>query len=478
MHVGLPLFFWNEVGGPLFCAGREMPAAMDSPAAAMIICPVYHGIRTPNAVRLNSGVHRPLPCSQTVNLSPVGIKNRGNVVRIVGATREGIVSATADLPRVLLVDDEPRVVESLALILRKEYDVLVAGSGKEALSTLRSTPGICVVVSDMRMPGMDGATLLQEVMHLNSSIGRVLLTGDGGRDVAPLAVNKGHILRFLNKPCSLKDIQDALDAGVAHYRMARIERAVLQETLVGCIHALVDLLAISNPAAFGRAGRVQRLAVSFAGHLGMADYWQLDCAALLSQIGYIGLPEALVDKLYRGDPLSDEEKNRSQDVPKIAMRLLDHVPRLEPVIQIIAASYWDDKALERLGEGTIGTGARILGIALEFDALTTGGRSVDEAVGMLRARELRYGKPMLDSFCAHVGAAASQGEVRLLPLSDVEVGMILMQDLRSESGTLLVSQGYKVTEALLQRVANHGESLLSQQVYVLCIDPPVQPGPM
>jgi HD-GYP domain-containing protein (c-di-GMP phosphodiesterase class II) len=288
-------------------------------------------------------------------------------------------------------------------------------------------------------------------------------------------VNKAHILRFLNKPCSLKDLKEALAAGVSHYRMARIERAVLQETLVGCIHALVDLLAISNPAAFGRAGRVQRLAMSFAGNLGMEDYWQLDCAALLSQIGYIGLPETLVEKLCRGDPLTDEEKNRSHDVPKVAMRLLDHVPRLEPVIQIIAASYWDDKALERLGEGTIGTGARILGIALEFDALTTGGRTVDEAVGMLRARESRYGKPMLDRFCAHVGAEAAQGEVRLMPLSDVVVGMVLMQDLRSESGTLLVPRGYKVTEALLQRVANHGESLLEQQVYVHCTDLPVEP---
>jgi response regulator RpfG family c-di-GMP phosphodiesterase len=367
---------------------------------------------------------------------------------------------------VLLVDDEPRVVESLALNLRKDYEVFTATSGAEALKRLREVADICVVVSDMRMPGMDGATLLKEVMHLNSGIGRILLTGEAGRDTAALAVNKGQILRFLTKPCSVPDLTDALAAGVAHFRLARAERAVLQETLVGCIHALVDLLAVSNPIAFGRTGRVQQIAMSFADSLGLEGYWQLDCAALLSQIGYIGLPEALVDKLCCGAPLTDAEAERSRDVPKVAMRLLDHIPRLEPVMQIIAATYWDDAALNRLGDGTIGTGARILGIALEYDALTTSGRSRDEAVRLLRAHEARYGQQMLNKFCVYLGAAATEAEMRLMPLSDVQVDMILMQDLRTPSGTLLASRGYKVTAALQERVGNHGKSLLSQQVYV------------
>lgn len=374
-------------------------------------------------------------------------------------------------PRVLLVDDEPHVVESLAVNLRKDYEVFKAGSGTEALKLLHATPGICVVVSDMRMPGMDGATLLREVMHMNSGVGRILLTGEAGRDTAMLAVNKGQILRFLTKPCPLAELKDALEAGVVHYRLSRTERAVLQETLVGCIHALVDLLAISNPVAFGRAGRVQRIAMGFAESLGLEDYWQLDCAALLSQIGYIGLPETLVAKLFRGDSLSPEEAERSRDVPKVAMRLLDHVPRLEPVIQIIVACSWDDMALARLGGGTIGTGARILGIALEFDSLTSTGLDTDEAVQMLRARETRYGKEMLDKFSAHVGAADANVEVRLLPLSEVEADMILMQDLRSPSGTLLVSRGYKITGAFLERIGSHDETLVSQVVHVSCPRP-------
>ena len=84
-------------------------------------------------------------------------------------------------PRILCVDDEPRVLEGLALHLRKEYEVHSAGSGEEALKKLREVRQVSVIVSDMRMPGMDGAMLLAQVMVLYPDITRILLTGEPGR---------------------------------------------------------------------------------------------------------------------------------------------------------------------------------------------------------------------------------------------------------------------------------------------------------
>ena len=95
----------------------------------------------------------------------------------------------ADLPRVLCVDDEARIVEGLVLHLRKDYEVHTALSGDEALKSLKQMGGAAVVVSDMRMPGMDGATFLHHVLAVYPDTTRILLTGEPGRDAAIAAVN-------------------------------------------------------------------------------------------------------------------------------------------------------------------------------------------------------------------------------------------------------------------------------------------------
>lgn len=223
-----------------------------------------------------------------------------------------------DLPRVLCVDDEKLVVEGLVLHLRKDYEVHTAFSGDDALRVLKEMGGAAVVVSDMRMPGMDGAMLLHNVMSFYPDTTRILLTGEPGRDAAVAAINKGHILRFLTKPCPPDQVRAAVEAGVIQYRLIKAERSILKETLIGCIQALIDVLAITNPIAFGRASRIKRLAMEFAGALNCTDYWQLEAAAMLSQLGYLSLPGPLVEKLYNGEPLTSAEKTLASGVPEVA----------------------------------------------------------------------------------------------------------------------------------------------------------------
>src|SRR5579862_1017406 len=117
-----------------------------------------------------------------------------------------------DSPRVLCVDDEARVVEGLVLHLRKDYEVHTALNGGEALKKLKEIGGAAVVVSDMRMPNMDGATLLHHVMSFFPDTTRILLTGESGRDAAMNAVNKAHIFRFLAKPCPPEELRSAIEA--------------------------------------------------------------------------------------------------------------------------------------------------------------------------------------------------------------------------------------------------------------------------
>ena len=372
-----------------------------------------------------------------------------------------------ELPRVLCVDDEARVVEGLVLHLRRDYQVFTANSGQEGLSQLKQMGGAAVVISDMRMPQMDGATFLQHVQQFFPDATRILLTGEPGRDAAVSAVNKAQIFRFLTKPCPPDALKAAVEAGVIQHRLLNAERTILKETLNGCIKALVDVLAITNPVAFGRASRVKRLAMEFAARLDCKDFWQLEAAAMLSQIGYLSLPTELVEKLYYGETLTPEEKVLASGAPDVVNSLLENVPRLEPVIQILVALHWSDEQIAKLGEGTIGTGTRILGLVLEYDTLVTQGQTTNVAVQTLRARTVRFGEAMVEKFAVHVGAGSSTKELREMPLRVVQPGMIIMQDVRTQMGTLLVARGFEVTSVFLERARNFGPDLLNETVRVM-----------
>jgi CheY-like chemotaxis protein len=370
-------------------------------------------------------------------------------------------------PRILCVDDEPRVLEGIALHLRKDYEVHSAGSGDEALKKLRELKQVHVIVSDMRMPGMDGAALLAQVMALYPDITRILLTGEPGRDAAVNAVNRGNIFRFLTKPCSPDILKNAVEAGVIQHRVLNAEREILQETVIGCIKALIDVLAMTSPVAFGRANRVKRLAMEFSAANGSPEYWQLEAACMLSQVGYLSLPTELVEKLYYGEALSTDEQVLVGAAPEVAIRLLEHIPRLEPVLQILTALAWPDEAIARLGDGTIGLATRTLSMVLEYDTLVTQGHPIDTAIQTLRVRASRYGAPLIDRFASYLGAGSSEREVREMPLRAVQPGMAIMQDLRTSMGTLLVPRGFEVTPTFMERIRNYGPDLLAEKIKVL-----------
>jgi DNA-binding NtrC family response regulator len=122
----------------------------------------------------------------------------------------------SNLPCILCVDDEPRVTEGLALLLRRDYRAVTAAGGQAALEKIKEVGAPAVILSDMRMPGMDGTSLLKAVKRLYPETTRILLTGEPGRDAAISAINEGQIFRFLTKPCAPDKVLAAIEAGVTH----------------------------------------------------------------------------------------------------------------------------------------------------------------------------------------------------------------------------------------------------------------------
>ena len=367
-----------------------------------------------------------------------------------------------ELATILCVDDEPRIVESLALHLRRDYQVLAANGGNSALQVLKDKGAPAVIISDMRMPGMDGATLLKHVKLLYPETTRILLTGETGRDAAIAAVNEGQIFRFLAKPCPPDQLRSAIEAGVAHHRLLIAEKVLLQETLIGCIKALVDILAITNSVAFGRATRVTRLATDLSALLGNSNFWQLEAAAMLSQIGYISLPIELVEKLYYGKRLTADERVLADGAPLVVRKLLGHIPRLEPVMEILDAC----RGKNDLPDGLIKLGAGILGLVLEYDARIAQAHSAEVAVSAIRAQSGRFDAKLVEHLERLVGLADGAREVMEVQVDRLTPGMVFMDDLFTQIGTLLVPKGFEVSETFLERARNFGPGILQEKVRV------------
>jgi len=138
--------------------------------------------------------------------------------------------------RILLVDDEVRVLDAMRRNLRTYFDITTATSGAEALDILQHQGPFAVLVSDLRMPGMGGLELLAEARKLAPDTTRVLLTGktDLASAIAasrPGVVREGTIFRFLTKPLLPDLFLKALAAAVEHHRLRTAERLPLEPTL-------------------------------------------------------------------------------------------------------------------------------------------------------------------------------------------------------------------------------------------------------
>ena len=154
-------------------------------------------------------------------------------------------------PHILCVDDEPKVLEGLVLNLRRHYRVSTASNGQGGLAIVDGNDPPAVVVSDMRMPEMDGAAFLSQVKERSPETIRILLTGQTDLDSAIAAVNHGQVFRFLTKPCNPQNFLTAIEAAAAQHRLVTAERELLEKTLRGSIKALTEILSLANPLILG-----------------------------------------------------------------------------------------------------------------------------------------------------------------------------------------------------------------------------------
>jgi response regulator RpfG family c-di-GMP phosphodiesterase len=373
-------------------------------------------------------------------------------------------------PRILCVDDEPYVLEGLRDMLRRSFEVRVATSGREGLEMLRADPeGFAVVISDMRMPQMSGSDFLREARLVAPDAVRLLLTGHADLESAIKAVNGARLFRFLTKPCDSSELLRACAAAFGQHRLQSAERVVLEQTLRGSVDALAQVLALTNPAAFGRGSRVKTVAGGLARAVELRTAWEVEVAAMLAHIGAVTLPQATAENLYAGKALTHQEAAMVERVPAVTRRLLSKIPRLEGVLEILDTYQTPGAELGGTGRPAP-AGALVLRIAVDYDELQSQGASDTVALGAMQSRGI-YDRALMDALVEIVGVGRGTLTVHEVSIAELKEDMTLADDVRSLGGSLLVARGQRVSDQLIERLGNLSSGAVREPLRVFEADP-------
>ncbi len=350
--------------------------------------------------------------------------------------------------KILCVDDEPAILDAFRRQLRGKFELEVAKDSVAALNLVTKN-SFAVIVSDMRMPGLDGVEFLKAVKERSPDTVRVMLTGNVDRVTAIRAINEGHIFRFLSKPVSSEELEGVLKEALEQNRLLTSERELLQNTLSGSIKVLADILGMVAPESFGRGNRLRGIVRELSDVLGLGGAWDLELAAMLGDIGRVALPEGAVDSVYEAK------------AAEIGRGLLANIPRLERVAELVGMSH-----LKTL-EANSPSHAKLLLIARELLVLEGKGLGRKEAVARV-ASDLRFDQAMVTKLLEYYSPRVEKKAERF-PIGAMEllVGQTLLDDVYTKDQRLLITGGSIVTEVVLSKLRSYAEMVgLKEPIYV------------
>lgn len=342
---------------------------------------------------------------------------------------------------ILMVDDDERILSGYKRNLRSNYDVTALCLPENALRFLSEHQDIAVIVSDFKMPKMDGIKFLSAARKISPDSARIMLTGFADMQSTIDAVNEGNIFRFLTKPCSNDKLIMAIDAGIRQYELINTERDLLNQTLKGGIKVMVDILSAVNPAAFSRSMRLFELTRKLAIRLKVENLWEVEVAALLSQIGCVTIPSEVLERKYQDKSLTPKESELYMKHPFFGMSFIRNIPRLENIAQAIGAQFECYDLADEGRRAGLHVSARLLKVANDYETYLESGKTSVQAMFQMHRDESWYDPQILAALDAEIAGIERNYVLRTLNLKDFRDNMIFGENIVDRNGIVLITKG-------------------------------------
>ncbi|MBF0214240.1 MAG: response regulator [Magnetococcales bacterium] len=309
---------------------------------------------------------------------------------------------------ILVVDDSPDNIDLLSSLLGDVYKIKAATNGERALKIVNTEPYPDLVLLDVMMPVMDGYELCRTIKNNDKlkHIPVIFVTARTDAHDEKLGFESG-AADYITKPIKPEivkvRVRTHIELSVARKELeqsANENKEMLDQTLVGAMRVVSDLLSWANPAAFLRAARLRAFMVGMVDALQIQDGWQLNLAASLSQIGMVAIPMDEMRKYSTGQGVSVKFLNLFKRQGEIGGRALEQVPRLSLVANLIANQF---QPLPAPGEYPAEItkrdfyllGRQILKIIIDFDHFLLGEKSSGAIKKMLK--DPHYDRPLVET---------------------------------------------------------------------------------
>lgn len=414
-------------------------------------------------------------------------------------------------PIVLFVDDEDNILKALQrLTMDEEFDTEIANSGDAALRKLTTLQDVALIVSDQRMPGMNGAEFLQQSRQLAPDAIRMLLTGYSDISAAADAINKGGASRYLNKPWQDEDLLQTLRGAVETWRLSsenkrlqvivqaqneelkqwneNLKNRVLQQTTAirkkaddlnealiqlkhnynGIISAFSNLVEMQGQRMQQHARNVAELATSAAREYGLMpeEIEIIRTAALLHDIGEIGIPDRVLEKSQ--EYMTQDDLQLYSQHPVRGQMAIDSIVDLRPAGVLIRhhhENYNGTGFPDRLKGDQIPIGARILAYADQLDrAVANGGDTAEQALARVELGLSVKLDPGLQRVFRKIARYAYFTMPEVDPNATVELelrpeelrnGMLLTRDVLSGTGLMLLNKGVTLDAVKIEAIQRY-----------------------
>ncbi len=277
--------------------------------------------------------------------------------------------------KILIVDDEPDNLALLYRTLRGKYEITKATSAIEALEILKNQSFNCIL-SDHKMPQMDGVEFLRRTYEVCPNTTRLLVTAYSDVKILIDAINYGKIYRYIKKPFNPDELLHIVEASLEYHQLKVDNENLikdLKELFSGTIRAIIEALDAKDSFTLGRSRRVTFYSLKMVErlHINNTEKSRIELAGLLHDIGMIGVAEDILNKSQK---LTQEEFEEIKKHVQHSVRILEDIKQLYEVIEIIKYhhEYYDGNGYPYGLKGDeIPLGSRIIAVADAFDSMVS-----------------------------------------------------------------------------------------------------------
>ncbi|MBN20423.1 MAG: hypothetical protein CL678_03970 [Bdellovibrionaceae bacterium] len=407
--------------------------------------------------------------------------------------------------KILFVDDEKQILNSIKRLFRKtRFEVIICDQPKEALMIIDKNPDLAAIISDQRMPEMDGAQFLTEARKRIPLASRLILTGYSDMDATLRSINDAHVHGFLSKPWEEQSLLETVSEAVLRYNAItenerlqkelkksneelkelnatldervkkRTEEVIklnseLEQGFLHVVKSMGAMAAIHNDSWSSHSKTVANLVGEIGKRMsfGKSEIFQLKLAAYLHDIGEVGISKKIIQKptIER----TPEERKKFESHVIWGETLIEGIPNAPNVSRFIRHHHekFDGSGFpDQLQEKEIPLESRIIAVVDTYDRFLnfeTIGETSTPAGALQKIKDMtpEYFDPdvvfHLDSLLKETGEMETPDYEVELDLYQLREGYIIAHDLKTDSGVTLLGKGKILTKELLEKIRKRGQ---------------------